>query len=67
MSSTARRIRACVLVAAAAACASRSDAQVFGTQDYNHIVVSATSFMGPSLHISGSLGRYGEVNLHSAE
>ncbi len=63
MSSTANRFRACGIAVAAAICASRADGQVFGTQDYNHIVVAAVAFTGTSLHVSGSLGRYGDTNV----
>ncbi len=38
-------------------------AQVFGTQDYNVTTIPAVTFTGGSFNISGSVGRYGNVNV----
>ncbi len=39
------------------------NAQVFGIQDYNVTTIPAVTFTGASFHISGSVGRYGDVNV----
>ncbi|MGE5412716.1 MAG: S-layer homology domain-containing protein [Syntrophomonadaceae bacterium] len=62
MTQAANRVRTLVLWAMAALCASRSNGQVFGTQDDNSAFVSATAFTGPSFNISGSLGRFADPN-----
>ena len=60
---TASRLRAAALSAAMLLVASLSLGQVFGTQDYNHTTVAAVAFTGASFHVSGSLGRFGDLNV----
>jgi hypothetical protein len=56
-------IRAVGLAVAALLSASLAIGQVFGVQDYNHTTVAALAFTGASFHVSGSLGRFGDLNV----
>jgi len=58
-----RLSRPLALSLTASLCAGFAAAQVFGTNDYNVTVVSALAFNGGSFNVSGSLGRFGVVNV----